>query len=167
MTIPYQKFLSLSPTLHQLCSSDFVSERWLLIMMSIKRQTRPIDWRQEAGSQFQLLSDLCQLANKTIEDAIRRFMMQSFVTSHVLAELDFNTELNTTVNHFFQSTTFYFGQLVNTVHLLMQVDQPFIQSESLIDGGLLNVHNSVETNKTTGNERWRVSSSFELTNDEI
>ena len=64
MAIPYQKFISLSPTLHQVCSSDFVSECWLSILMSIKHQTRPNDWGKEASSQFQLLSDLCQLANK-------------------------------------------------------------------------------------------------------
>lgn len=130
MTIPYQRFLSLSPTLHQVCSSDFVRDPWISITMSIIFQHVSTDWRNQGGPQFQLLSDLCHLANKTIEDAIRRFLAQSFISSNVLSEEDFETQFNATLDQFIESTTTYFGQITDTVDLLMRVDQPLIQTGS-------------------------------------
>ena len=127
MTIPYSGFLSLSPRLHQVCSSDFVREPWISIMMSIVFQLIDIDWRNHGGSQFQLLSDLCHLANKTIDDAIRGFLARSLITSNVLNEYDFEMQLNATLEQFIQSTTTYFDQIIDTVGLSMQVDQPLVQ----------------------------------------
>ena len=120
-------FLPLSPTLHQICSSDFVREPWITIMMSITFQSILIDWRNQAGPQFKLLSNLCNLANKTIDDAIRRFITQSFVTLNVLNEFEFQTQLNITLGQFIQSITIYFVQIIDTVDLLMQIDQPLSQ----------------------------------------
>ena len=128
MTIPYREFLSLSPILHQICSSDFVSQRWISIMKSSGTRWVPFDWRNKAPFQFQLLSDLCQSTNKTIDDAVRRFNEQSFITSSVLNEIDFNIQLNATLEQFFQSTVINFGVFTDTVRLLMQVDQYYMGS---------------------------------------
>ncbi|CAF1560395.1 unnamed protein product [Adineta steineri] len=86
------------------------------------------DWRTLIGPQFSLLSDLCQLANNTIQDAVDRFLLQSFVASTVLTEDNLNTQLNATLNQLSQSTVVNFGFLVDIVQLLMQVDQPFMGS---------------------------------------
>ncbi len=123
--IPYKTFMSLSPILHQVCSSDFVTYRWISILKYSRNKNNFIDWRSVASSQFQLLSDLCRLANNTINDAVRGFIMQLFVASSVPREIDFNTQLNATLDQFFQSTITYFGLLVDAVRLLMQVDQPY------------------------------------------
>ncbi|CAF1027849.1 unnamed protein product [Adineta steineri] len=130
-SIPYDKFISLSPTLHQVCSSEFVSDRWFSVLQNslstdfIVNSNFATDWRYRAGSQFQLLSNLCQLANRTIADAIRRFMYQSFVTPNLLSEDNFNAYFNRTFTQLLQSTTSYFSVLVETERLLLQVDQPF------------------------------------------
>ena len=128
VAIPYQKLVSFSPILHQVCSSDFVDDRWLSILEESGNRYMSTDWRNLMASQFPLLSDLCQLANNTMHDAINRFLRQSFVASSVLTEIDLNTQLNATFNQIFQSTTVYFGFLVDIVQLLMQVDQPFMGS---------------------------------------
>lgn len=148
MTIPYQRFLSFSPTLHQVCSSDFVRDPWISITMSIVFQLISIDWRNQGGPQFQLLSDLCHLANKTIEDAVRRFLAQSFISSNVLSEQDFETQFNATIDQFIQSTTTYFGQIIDTVDLLMRVDQPLIQTGSSSSIPLRNIFLRVPSNAT-------------------
>ena len=153
--IPYQKFILLSPILHQVCSSDFVDDRFIKMLEKIKSTTDPDDWRNEASLQFQLLSDLCHLANKTIDDAVRRFLFQYFITSNVLNETDFDTQLNATLKQFFQSTIIYFALLVDTVHLLMQVDQPFTDSNYRVIDGILrpnlmsNIVTDIENNKTS------------------
>jgi len=127
MIIPYEKFISLSPTLHQVCSSDFVNEYWFSILENIRNPWVYIDWNNTALSQFQLLSDLCQLANKTIDNAVHRFLMQSFIASNVLRKSDFDQRLNATLEQFFESTTIDFSLLVDTVHLLLQIDQPYME----------------------------------------
>ncbi|CAF1283104.1 unnamed protein product [Adineta steineri] len=125
VTIPHRKFVSLSPVLHQVCKSDFVTEEWLLLMKSIRTRRSDVDWRNRAFSQFHLLSELCKLANKTIDDARHRFLSQPFIVSNVLPEIDFEKQLNLTLEQFFQSTIDYFGLLIKTVQILIQIDQPY------------------------------------------
>ncbi|CAF3974147.1 unnamed protein product [Adineta steineri] len=125
VTIPHRKFVSLSPVLHQVCKSDFVTEEWLSLLKSIRTRRSDVDWRNRAFSQFHLLSELCKLANKTIDDARHRFLSQPFIVSNVLPEIDFEKQLNLTLEQFFQSTIDYFGLLIKTVQILIQIDQPY------------------------------------------
>lgn len=126
-------------------------------MKSIKYQRILIDWRNQAALQFQLLSDLCQLANKTIDDAIRRFMVQSFITPTILTESDFNTQLNATLNQFRQSTNLYFDFLVDSVRLLTQVDQPFMGTLKATDSDFEpNIIRNMVKNDTNGQQSLHV-----------
>ncbi|CAF0953174.1 unnamed protein product [Adineta ricciae] len=121
-TIPYEQFMTLSPTLHQVCSSDFITTSWLAILQ-LATDYQLEDWRNRAYSQFQLLSNLCQLAKNTIDDAVRRFLVQSLVVSSILTEYEFNIQINAILDQFFQSTIRSFGSLINITTLLTQIDQ--------------------------------------------
>jgi hypothetical protein len=125
MIIPYERFITLSPILHQVCSSDLVTDQWISILEHIKTGYEVPDWRNRAFSQFHLLSNLCKLANTTIDDAVHRFLRQLFIASNVLPEFDFNTQFNTNLEQFFQSSIAYFGLLVETTQILIQIDQPY------------------------------------------
>jgi hypothetical protein len=35
MVIPYQTFVSMSATFHQVCSSDFISNSWILVLQNV------------------------------------------------------------------------------------------------------------------------------------
>lgn len=126
--IPYQTFVSLSPVFHQVCSSDLIDDRWLKVLKNGANPLLTIDWRNIAASQFSLLSELCRLADKTAEDAVHRLLLQSFIASSVLTEINFNSQLNATLEEFFQSTTSAFGFFITVTQLLLQVDQPFMVS---------------------------------------
>ncbi|CAF1477560.1 unnamed protein product, partial [Adineta ricciae] len=76
----------------------------------------------------QLLSSLCQFANQTANDAIRRFLARSFITSNVLTEFDFQKQINTILTEFLQLAVIYFDLFVETTDLLLQIDQPFMGS---------------------------------------
>ncbi|CAF1116554.1 unnamed protein product [Adineta ricciae] len=123
-TVPYRTFISLSPSFHQVCSSDFVSDAWITLL-SLVRSGSYDDWLTRAVHQFRLLSTVCNLVNTTIFGAVQRLITRSLVTFNVLTENDFNTQLNTTVNQFIQSTVINFGLLLDTVHLSLRTDQPF------------------------------------------
>jgi len=156
-TIPYNEFISLSPILHQVCTSDLVNDPWLETVQQYFTPLSSQDWRNRAFSYFQLLNDLCKLANKTIDDAVHRFLSQPFVASSVISEMDFNTQSNATLEQFYQSTITYFDLLVETVYLLMQVDQPHMESlrdiMNLFDTNLLL---NIITNETNNHQSLQV-----------
>ncbi|CAF4468404.1 unnamed protein product, partial [Rotaria sp. Silwood2] len=117
--------MSFSPILHQVCTSDFIKDSWIALLTAITYQQTPVDWNANVVSQFQLLSALCELANVTIDDAVRRFLERSFVSSQVVTKISFDDQLSAAINQFTQSTIMYFGLLVDIIHLFTQVDQPY------------------------------------------
>ena len=125
-TIPYHKFMTLSPISHQICSSDFISNEWISMALKNFIPYHNLDWRNRVYQQFSLLSKLCQLANETITRNKKEFLSQSFIVSSMISENDFNTQLNETLNQFFQSTIVQFYQFIQVVDLSIQVDQPFM-----------------------------------------
>ncbi|CAF0890659.1 unnamed protein product [Adineta steineri] len=122
-TIPHQKFVSLSPHFHQICSSGFVDNEWIEIMKIDAPDITYEDWRFHVSTMFQLLSDFCRLANNTINDAMKQYLSQLFITSFVMNEDDFNKQLNSSLNHFYRSTVHNFDLMTNVLRLLMQTDQ--------------------------------------------
>lgn len=83
-----------------------------------------MDWFLEALPKFRLLSKLCSLAQTTANDTIEGFMMQSIVTSNLLTEHEFYFQQNTTISQLTQSAQTQYRQLIDTVRLLTEVDQP-------------------------------------------
>ncbi|CAF1342995.1 unnamed protein product [Adineta steineri] len=123
--IRYDMFMSLFPTLHQVCSSDFVHDDFLSVLNGMGSSDNMNDWTNRALSHFQLLMDLCRLANETIKDAVDRFIMRSIVISNVLNENDFNTQINVTLDQFYQSTIVHFRFAIDMQRLFVQIDQPY------------------------------------------
>ncbi len=124
---PYRNFTLLSPLFHQVCSSIFVSEFWLSLTehQDAALVDLILEWYGLGGRQFQLLSAICQLANKTIDDSLLNFGAQLFITSNLLTESDFNVQVNTTINELITSLLTHFNLLIRTVHLFTQVNQPY------------------------------------------
>ncbi|CAF1397174.1 unnamed protein product [Adineta ricciae] len=134
MVTPYAELISLTPTYHQVCSSDFVDERWLKVLKASKHPYVSIDGRNILFVQFNLLSTLCKLADEYINGTINQFMMQSLLTSNVLTEKTFKIQLNTTLNQFFQSTKLSFSRFIRTEYLILDVNQPYtLSNDDIID----------------------------------
>ena len=141
LSILYESFLSVTPIFHPVCSSDFVDERWLVVLKDIMGFEINVDWRNRAYLQSQLLADLCRFAKKTVSDALERFFSRSFVTSNALSKDEFERQISVTLEQFLYSTKTYFDLFLETTRLLMQVDQPFMGSiyrrNELLDPTLL------------------------------
>lgn len=129
--IPYESFISISPRIHQVCSSDFVGDRWLSIVSDIYDYMSQ-DWRNRAYGQFHILSQFCQLSNDTITNAIQQFLSESLILSNLLTEFQFENQINTTLNEFFQSTINSFVSLIDIEHIFTQTDQ-FYMGSSLFE----------------------------------
>ena len=126
--ISHKQLGALSPTLHQVCSSDFVDDKWIASMFRldwILTGRQFYGWYGLGTRHFRLLSTFCQLANRTVSDAVDRFDRQSLITLNVISEADFIVQLNINFNQFTQSLTTNFDLLVMLVQLVTQVDQPY------------------------------------------
>ncbi|CAF1633581.1 unnamed protein product [Adineta ricciae] len=117
--------MSFSPTFHQICSSVFVSDLWMNILQG-QNNIGLNDWRRQASAEFQLLSDLCQLTNKTIKYSINRFLSQVVIVSSVMDEIDFNEQMNASVNQFYRSTLYNFDIQKDIMRLILQVDRFYL-----------------------------------------
>ncbi|CAF4795170.1 unnamed protein product [Rotaria sp. Silwood1] len=141
ITQSYSSFVSLHPLFHPICSSVFVTDFWFtqLQYQDPNSQALPInDWRIAALGYFQALAALCQLANSTVNDALRRFGDRSFVSSRLLTNALLQDEFDSTVNEFIYNTKTEFERALNIINLLNQVDQYFSGS---ITNGYLRISN--------------------------
>ncbi|CAF1624471.1 unnamed protein product, partial [Adineta ricciae] len=122
----YGSFLSLSPRFHQICSSGFIHGSWINMLDSYKYDFSFNDWRYRLYLQFQFLSNFCYLANKTVNDAIGRYLSQLFIVSSVMNETDLNKQINGSLNQFYQSIVFSFSVMTDVLQLWMQIDQLYM-----------------------------------------
>ena len=146
MAIPYQKFMSLSPVLHQICSSDFTTDKWLSILKQSATSSVGIDWRNRAYPQFNLLSKICQLANETVTNAINGFLLQSFVVSNALTGNDFQIQIEKILVELYQSLIVYFSHLIHAVDLHIQTDEPFMIK--YVESNMINTTDYIQVMQT-------------------
>lgn len=67
-SITYSSFISIDPTFHPVCQSEFVSQDWIEFLFDYNESYYSIlDFRSTGSSQFQLLAALCQLANASFD----------------------------------------------------------------------------------------------------
>ena len=147
MTIPYSAVISLTARLHQVCQSDFVNDSWISMIAASISWIRDFSRDMYDGinhRHFQLLSTLCQLINRTVEDTIYRFTQRSLVTPNVLTEINLIVELNTTLNQSIQTLLTNFNLLMNMSNIFLHVDQPFIMPDDIESALRLTNGNSSE-----------------------
>ncbi|CAF1565230.1 unnamed protein product, partial [Didymodactylos carnosus] len=128
--VPYANFLQLQPTYHQICSSDFVKQKWFDYIENYAGSDDyhliyGYDFRALGPSLMQLLKLFCQLSQSTIIDGMQVFYSTRYATATVTPFELFSTEFDGNIRLFISTTT-------NT----------FISSLQLISG------------TTQGNELW-------------
>lgn len=70
LSIPYSSFVTLTPHYHPVCSSDFVSDRWLHYLYHDDASAYlALDIRSVSYAQFQLLHTLCESSKQSIINA--------------------------------------------------------------------------------------------------
>ena len=72
LSVSYSSFVTLTPRFHPVCSSDFISDRWLEYLY----QNNPtlyiaFDIRRMGNAQFQVLRTLCQSSKEVIDNKLQ------------------------------------------------------------------------------------------------
>ncbi|CAF0893178.1 unnamed protein product [Adineta steineri] len=87
----YNKFISsFTPIFNQVCSSDFVSDKWLnYVNYRLLLETQYhffLDFRHSAYGFFAMLRTLCVLAKQTIDDQLISFYSTALLTENTISE---------------------------------------------------------------------------------
>ena len=150
----YKTILYGQYTLHQVCSSHFVTDQWISYL---SRARGPglfwsSEYRVTSIHTFRTLKSLCNLVNETINNSLTRFYATDFVTLDLVPPDIFTVQLQALIDDFWSTT-------VTDFSLSLQVVQNIIQAKVLLsslqtDVQLRNIHNStlikIET-KSYGN----------------
>ncbi|CAF1430786.1 unnamed protein product [Adineta steineri] len=105
-SLSYDKFILIQPIFHQVCSSDFVSDRWInsfsdTLNVSINWYLQTIgDFRKHGRSYFQALLGYCHLSQSGIEESIRSFYGSTLISPYALSETVFRAQIEETIKQF-------------------------------------------------------------------
>ena len=123
ITIPQGTFLTVQPTFHQVCKSNFIDPAWSTgITYTI--QTPDIvyygDFRVFGGAFFTTIASLCQLSATTINDGLLDFGLSSLVTTHVTPRDQLVSQGKLLIELFISTTTNAFVSSLQTIRYTTQ-----------------------------------------------
>ncbi|CAF0846073.1 unnamed protein product [Adineta steineri] len=105
-SIRYGELMNHIPTYHQVCSSDFVTQRWIDALFDSTKTPFyfPIDFRSTASQQFQLLAALCQSSARGINDSLQSFFRSELISEKLMIEDFFLTKIRADIDTFKNNT---------------------------------------------------------------
>ncbi|CAF1255600.1 unnamed protein product [Rotaria sordida] len=98
--ITYGSFISIKPIFHQVCSSSFTSDEWLIGFMGNITAYDPHDYRSVALSHSQFLRSLCSTAYSTCMTAVSTFNDNIFVSAYVVPIKQIYLEVSSIIQQF-------------------------------------------------------------------
>ena len=126
LAIDYNEFIRVTPLFHQICSSEFISSTWLDILGKASARQRYryyLDFRIAAIGQFQLLTSFCELANRTITDALNLFDTNQFISVSILPSMILVSRAQSIVNTFTNITVSSFRRQLQLMQAAIQGNQ--------------------------------------------
>lgn len=125
ISIQLKSLVKLDMSLHQICTSDFIEERFWIKFIAINGTLSPSDFVNDAQNYFALLESLCILARKSIELAQKDFESFEYVNRLVVPRQQFEQQMSKYISAFISRTTedfvrsiIYFRDFTSRNHLL-------------------------------------------------
>jgi hypothetical protein len=124
ISLPYSAFITQFDvnSFHPVCTSDFVEYHWLLYL----KTERAPDWLNRHDFRFwglgffNALEKLCTLAQITVANSLTAFGSSTLLTDQVMSRIQFDIQLNATLNHVEMSIPISFAR---TLELLRTTTQ--------------------------------------------
>ncbi|CAF4883484.1 unnamed protein product [Rotaria sp. Silwood1] len=152
IAIEQQEFISLIPTFHQICDSDFVDPRWPMGIQNTMQLFDYIynrDFRMRGYSLFQALVSICALAKVSIGNALIDFKSTTFISKNLLSEKTFAAQMNASIDLYTTSLAYTFSRSFGII-------RDTTQGNGLVSGTLssitfrLTAINNTNTNQSIG-----------------
>ena len=127
-----QLILSIQPEYHQICSSEFVSTKWINLdfIRSPSTYIATHDFRSQSEIHFQLLSTLCHVASRTVEDHLGSFYQTRFVSPEVLNRESFRIQTNAIMEQFQRTVPESFQHTLELIIANLEVNQPIVPTNT-------------------------------------
>ncbi|CAF1258699.1 unnamed protein product [Adineta ricciae] len=102
ISIPYGKFTSLQANFHSLCTSQFITDRWIKAINSGSYTTSFFlgDFRTFGSAQFQALSAFCRLSTSNINQTIDYFYSNTLLSLEVFSEEILHAQTQASISQF-------------------------------------------------------------------
>ncbi|CAF3962316.1 unnamed protein product [Adineta steineri] len=132
ITIKYEEFLQIEYTLHQLCSSTFVTNDWIAYLAQNHVLTTDyVAGFLELGTyMFQALKTFCESSNKTISDSLSQFYFNEYTSLTVISKQLFESQSQILMDQFKSSTKYTFLSLLQTLRDTTQANTPMSAVQS-------------------------------------
>ncbi|CAF1033170.1 unnamed protein product [Adineta steineri] len=121
-SIRYGEFMNQIPSYHQICSSDFVTQRWIDALFDSTKTPFyfPVDFRSTASQQFQLLAALCRSTARGINDSLQSFFRSELITEKLMTKAFFQARIQADIDTFKNNTLDAFGYKLTFIHEIIQ-----------------------------------------------
>ena len=120
ISISYGRIVSLQASFHQVCSSDFVSDRWLNAIYVIPQTTSTClnDFHSIGTALFQALAGFCRLSESNIAQSIATFSMDRLISPKVLSETVLRTQARAFIEQFLATVP---NSFLTQLHLVIEL----------------------------------------------
>lgn len=120
ISIEYESFVTVQPRFHQICSSDFMSQNWILYVdKGIDQFIRfnRTDFQATATGQFHLLASLCKLSQKITSNALSQLLASGYFDAQLTSTILLEKRIQALVEQSQLSTSKTF---INTFNLIRE-----------------------------------------------
>jgi hypothetical protein len=131
ITILYSTFLSFNYTLHQSCSSQFISSAFIEQLALIKES--PLytsDFMQFSVSYFEWLATFCSLSNDNVNNYYQQFKNTLFVNAELLNPISFNSQAQLLVKSLVNHVRSSFTQDITLTREVLGTTQPLSATQN-------------------------------------
>jgi hypothetical protein len=133
IAIPNKDFLELNASYHEVCSSIFVQDQWIdVLIRSQITKFASIEFRHTGTGLFQMLTSLCEQAKQMIDDELLTFGDTPFITANVMSSDLFSEQTIASVDLLISSLQNNFMSLLSLIRFTTTAD-------GLVSGFLTNV----------------------------
>lgn len=123
VSIPHKEFIEVTPTYHQLCSSNFVQQRWYESIRSMEGDGSDTHLLYSGSAHFRTLAMFCEIASLTIITEIDRFSSMMFINSQVMTAELFSHQMDTLIDTLINSTQAEFLFTLSMINAVLQANQ--------------------------------------------
>ncbi|CAF0930022.1 unnamed protein product [Adineta ricciae] len=103
ISIKYEEFIQLTPIYHEICSSDFIQQKWIDYLL-VEENVNDRNFQATGSFQFQAVRSLCRLIEETVDLSLTQLYSTMFVSNQLISRDSFQNRIDNTVDLFIKST---------------------------------------------------------------
>lgn len=134
ISIPYYHFTNIDASFHQVCSSNFTSQKWIdFLFKHVNENLWPMDVRTNLSAMWQLIATLCDQSVKFFRNAFMEFEVSFLISSTILPEDQIHINIEEAIREIQRTAS-------NTFLLPLTIIQEITQINGFMTAASINYH---------------------------